>query len=267
MSRTCCIAVLLALALAGCSGADGANGKQGPAGDPGPQGPAGPGGGASVNAVLPSAAYLGGHAAGDHQRFCDELDGRGQGQFGAGVSVDSLQVASPTAIVADISVQFDASPGPRDVSVTDGSDTLVYKGAFTVAPPTQLVPQGNVAQGAILLARVQDLDFTRPFDATTQGDGLFTPITYPNIELSTDPGVVTQFSSAQAYSLAAVVLVDLDHPAGPAKLDVLSGPPGGTRQSFPESRGAGCRRAYAASAHARPGHDPRRQGRVRFGDL
>lgn len=214
----------------GCSGSTGATGKQGPAG---PAGPAGPGGNPSVNAVVPSSAFLGGSESVTISGFATSWTDAAKLDFGTGVTVDSMQVASPTAIVAHLSVAFDATPGARDVTVTDGGSTLTYKGAFSIDPPTALDVQGTLAQGSVVMAKITDLDFTRPFDATTAGDGLFTPITYPNLEISTEPGVGSQLQSAQAFSISTLLLIDLDQPAGKTKLDVLSGPVGGTRQSFP----------------------------------
>ncbi len=231
MTRSWIALALIAWAgLSGCSGSDGATGKQGPQG---PSGPAGPGGNPSVNAVVPSSAFLGGAESITISGFATSWTDSAHVDFGAGVTVDSMQVASPTAIVAHVSVAFDATPGIRDVTVTDGGSTLTYKGAFSVDPATALSVQGTLAQGSVVMAKVTDLDFTRPFDATTAGDGLFTPISWPNIEVSTDTGVASQLQSAQAYSLDTILLIDLDVVAGKTKLDVLSGPVGGTRENFP----------------------------------
>ncbi len=224
------VALVAWVGLIGCSGADGANGKQGPQG---PAGPFGPGGDPSVNAVVPSSALLGGAETVTVSGFATSWSDSAKLDFGPGVTIDSEQVASPTAIVAHISVAFDATPGQRDVKVSDGGSTLTYKAAFSIDPATALSIQGTLAQGSILLAKVQDLDFARPFDATTQGDGLFTPISYPNLEISTEQGVASQLQSAQAYALDTLLLVDMDRAAGKTKLDVLSGPAGGARENFP----------------------------------
>lgn len=221
--------VLLVALAAACSGTDGTNGKNG---EQGPAGPGVEGGAPSISAVLPASAFLGGSAtvtiSGSGTTWSDQA----QPDFGAGVTVKSVAVASPTALVADIDVAFDATVGTRDVTVTDGSSSLSYTGAFRVQSPTTLDAQGTVAQGSVLLAKIRDLDFSRPFDTTQTGDGLFTPISYPNITLSTDTGVAAQLNGVQAYALDVALLVDLDVAAGPAKVDVLSGPVG-ARTSFP----------------------------------
>ena len=181
---------------------------------------------------MPSSAFLGGSATITISGFATSWTDAAQADFGAGVSVDSIQVASPTAIVAHVSVAYDATPGPRDVKITDGGSTLTYTGAFSVDPATAVSVQGTLTQGSILLAKVQDLDFARPFDATTTGDGLFTPISYPNLEISTEQGVTSQLQSAQPYAVDTLLLIDLDQPAEKTKLDVLSGPAGGSRENF-----------------------------------
>lgn len=216
----CSSLALSALAL-GCTGADGA------------RGPAGLGGPPSVSAVLPASAFLGGSAtvtvSGNGTQWGDGTTP----EFGPGVTVKSVVVASPTALVADIEVAFDAPVGLRDVTVSgEGGEPLAYRGAFRVLAPTSIVTEGTVAQGSIVVAKVNNLDVLRPYDTTTEGDGLFTPITYPNLTLGTESGVAAQLESAGAYSLGAVLIIDADAPAGPTSLDVLSGP-AGARTSFP----------------------------------
>ncbi len=225
------IAALLLALVAACSGADGKDGAQGPAG------PAAEGGAeASISAVVPAAAFLGGSVTVTISGNATTWSDQAQPDFGAGVTVKSVAVASPTAIVADIDVAFDADLGARDVTVTDGPSSLVYKSAFRVAPPTAVDAQGTVAQGSVVMAKIRDLDFSRPFDTTQAGDGLFTPITYPNITVSTDTGVAAQLNGVQAYQLDVLLLIDADVAAGPAKVDVLSGPVG-ARTSFANPAG------------------------------
>lgn len=233
LARLLCISI--ATVLVACSGSDGKDGAQGP------EGPAGPGadggaGVASISAVVPATAFLGGSATVTISGNATDWSDQAQPDFGAGVTVKSVAIASPTAIVADIDVDFDAAVGPRDVTVTDGGSSLAYKSAFRVMPPTSVDAQGTVAQGSVVLAKIRDLDFSRPFDTTQAGDGLFTPITYPNITLSTDTGIAAQLNGAQAYALDALILIDADVPAGATKVDVLSGPVG-ARTSFANPTG------------------------------
>ena len=52
--------------------------------------------------------------------------------FGAGVTVDSVVVANTTSLTADVSISWDAAPGPRDVTVTTGSEVAFGASLFTV---------------------------------------------------------------------------------------------------------------------------------------
>ncbi len=71
--------------------------------------------------------------------------------LGAGVTVTSITVTSPTAITATAIVQATALTGPRDLTVTTGTQLLTYGSAFYVtsgpAAIALLVPaQGNQGQ-------------------------------------------------------------------------------------------------------------------------
>jgi hypothetical protein len=224
LSATICFALAT-----GCSGADGPQGPRGPAGAAADGGvPGSP----SISAIVPTSAFLGGSATVTISGNATSWSNQAKPDFGNGVTVNSVTVASPTALVAEIDVAFDADLGVRNVTVTDGTDSLTYKGVFHVDAPTKLDTQGTVAQGSIVLAKIRNLDVSRPYDTTQSGDGLFTPITYPNITLSTDSSLAAQVNGVQAYAIDALVLIDADVAVGPAKLDVLSGPVG-ARTSFP----------------------------------
>ena len=152
--------MLLAFATA-CSGSDGAKGDTGPRVRRVPARKAAPAHRASARSC-PASAFLGGSAtvtiSGNGTAWSDQA----KPDFGKGVTVNSITVASPTALVADIDVAFDANLGARDVTVTDGSDSLTYKGSFRVQPPTTLDVQGTVAQGSIVLAKNPQSGFFPP---------------------------------------------------------------------------------------------------------
>jgi hypothetical protein len=142
--------------------------------------------------------------------------------FGAKITVKSLTVASPTALVAHVVVGADAAVGPRDIVVRDGAEELVYKGAFSVEPPVKLSVAGEAAQGSIFAAHARGLDFATPFD-TTQGGSLFSP-TYPNLSVTASPGVSATVSSVSEYAVDYQVFVDVDAAAGPVAAEISSGP-------------------------------------------
>lgn len=224
---------------AGCSGDDGEDGatgpagpagEQGPAGETGPQGPAGEDAVAtpSISAVSPHAAFLDRSKTvtiSGHGTEWSDADAPAV-SFGDNVTVDSVSVASPTALVATITIDPDATLGARDVTVTVGSDTLTYTNGFMVESPLGLELMGTAAQGSILIATANNRDFDTPFDTTYTGDGFFTPIEYVNLQVSALDGIDASVSSASAYSIEMLMFADVDAPEGDKDIDILSGPSG-----------------------------------------
>jgi hypothetical protein len=151
-----------------------------------------------------------------------------QVDFGPGITVDDVVVASPTAVVARVTVTSDATLGPRDVTV-GGS---VYNDGFSVVSPLRVTLQGTMAQGSILLVRLQSLDFSTPFDTTSESLGLFGPFVFPNIVADVPEGVELNVDDVQPYLIDATLYVDVNAPAGVSPLQVLSGP-AGQETSFP----------------------------------
>jgi len=223
MARRLELCWVLAATLLGCSGDPGTPGPKGDAGEKGDNGDSGGGTGKpSLSAAVPESAFLA-------RTFDVTLSGSGtawadnvKADFGEKILVNKLTVASPTALVASITVSPDAATGPRDVKVTDGATALVYKGAFTVTSPLKLAISGAPAQGSIFLVHARGLDFQTPFDLT-QGGSVFAP-TYPNITLVTSPGITTAVSNVAEYSVDYQVFVDVNAAASDVKASILSGP-------------------------------------------
>jgi hypothetical protein len=173
------LALLASLVAIGCSsgsisqpGEPGAAGQPGAQGPQGPEGPAGPGATVdpSVSAVTPVRAFLARTTtvtiSGDDTKWNDTSTV----DFGAGVKVDKLVAASPTALVATITIAPEAAVGARDVKVKTGESTQVFAKAFTVASPIEVVgTQGAIAQGSIAFVTVKNLDLSTPFDTTVSG--------------------------------------------------------------------------------------------------
>src|SRR5687768_15759287 len=125
----------------------------------------------SVSGVFPSSAFLGRtlrvEISGDATNWKDgtTLD------FGAGVTVTNVKVASPTALFAEVTIAPDAAPGLRDVTVTNGGDRLVLAEAFQLESAITLKFNGSVAQGSVASFAINNHDFETPFDDTSTGDG------------------------------------------------------------------------------------------------
>jgi quinohemoprotein amine dehydrogenase alpha subunit-like protein len=232
---------------AGCSGSDGADGKDGapgatgdtgPAGDPGDPGTPGQNASSSpsVSAVTPYRVFLDRTKTVTISGFGTEwtTDDTPTVSFGDNVAVDSVTVASPTALVVTISVDADATLGARDVTVTAGSDSLTYATGFMVESPLSLNLVGTAAQGSIIVGDVTNHDVENPFDTTHVGDGLFSQIVYTNVQVSALAGINGQVDTVDVFGLGLVLFADVDAAAGSKNLELLSGPDSNqTRFAYP----------------------------------
>ena len=229
---------------AGCSGSDGADGKNGTNGAPGDTGPAGdpgtPGQNAtsspSVSAVTPYRVFLDRTKTITISGFGTEwtTDDTPTVSFGDNITVDSVTVASPTALVVNISVDSDATVGARDVTVTAGSDSLTYATGFMVESPLTLNLSGTAAQGSIIVADAMNRDVENPFDTTHVGDGLFSDIVYTNVQVSALAGIAGQVGTVDVFGVGLVLFADVDAAAGAKDLEIISGPDGNqTRFPYP----------------------------------
>jgi len=190
----------------------------------------------SVSGVVPSEVFLGRQStvlvlgSGTNWRAGATAD------FGDGVTVDDLQVASPSALLATITVDPSAAGGARDVTVSDGGQSLTLTGAFFLDSPIAVDVEGDLAQGSIAIVTVTNRDIFTPFDATTEGDGFFTPLSFPNLSVVLPAGATAQINSVDPFSVEFMLLIDVNATAGLADLEILSGP-AGSADSFPLSGG------------------------------
>lgn len=157
-------AVSVAL-LSGCAGADGKDGAAGNNGENGQQGKDGNPTKASPNALSPAVGFLGRdmeiHLGFDGTSF--DAANPPKVEFGAGIKVQDVKVASATLLKVKVLIDRTAAPGAKDVTIGD----VVAKGAFEVKPSLKLdeaVPAEQGGLGAVLITN-QD---TAVFD-TNQG--------------------------------------------------------------------------------------------------
>ena len=178
----------------------------------------------SVSGVFPSSAFLGRQVrvevSGDVTGWSDNATVN----FGEGITVDSVAVASPSALFAEITIADDAPPGLRDVTVTDGGQSLVLEASFELESAVSLQFRGTVAQGSLALFTVGNRDFFSPFDTTSTGDGFFTPLVFTNVQLTAPAGVRLQVDSVDAFMITGTAFIDVDAVPGPVA--VHSGPDG-----------------------------------------
>jgi hypothetical protein len=211
-----------ALALTGCTVANGPAGPPGEQGDPGESGSGKP----SVSAVTPTEAFL--------SRTLDvTISGSGTAWSDATtvtfgdpkITVNTVTVASPSALVVNVTIPSDATIGATDVTVNDGSDQ-VFAGGFKITSPLKTTVEGTLAQGSVLFVHARGLDFETPFDTTSTGDGFFTPLVYTYLGIDGVGGVSNEPVNASDYTVDYLAFVDVD--AAVAAQDVLiqSGPDG-----------------------------------------
>jgi len=182
----------------------------------------------SVSAIEPSTVFLGRsvdvHLAGFDTSWMDST----MLSFGDGITVNKVTAGSATGLTANITIDPAAATGARDVTVTDGMNSELFKASFTVSPPVKISYLGTVAQGSLSVIHVELLDHDNLFD-TTNTPGFLGPPTYTNLAIKGPAGVNFQISSVTPTTADGTVLVDVDAAATTAQLDVESGPPmGGT---------------------------------------
>jgi hypothetical protein len=148
--------------------------------------------------------------------------------FGDGVTVDSADVLATGGILATITIDADAEIGARDVTVNDA----VLTGGFELQSPITVEASGTVAQGSISLLTITNHDQANPFDVTSEGDGLFTPITYPNFSATVAEDLDVVVSTVGPYSAELILLADVDAMPGASSLELNSGPAGSTVRSL-----------------------------------
>lgn len=160
-------------------------------------------------------------------------DGTSTVLFGDGITVNKITAASPTALVANITVANDAPLGPRDVTVTQGSNAEPYKMAFSIESPIDVTVNGTTAQGSIVSLTIVNKDLEHLFDDTSTGGGLFSAPTYTNVAIKAPAGTTLNIDSVTPFKVQATMLIDVK--ATPVKFDLLvkSGPIDGKRDEFP----------------------------------
>jgi hypothetical protein len=207
---------------AGMNGTDGTNGEAGP---PGSSAPANP----SVSGVTPPQSFLARTVDVSISGYGTSWSSATTVDFGAGVKVNKITVGSPTALVVNITTDKAAATGPRDVTVTDGSNKETFKGAFQVLSPISFAFQGTMAQGSLLLATATVLDTTTPLDTTQVPDPNDPFATIPgDLALTAPAGVSVTPVSVTDFGAVFELFIDVPAAAGMFDLDLVSGPAGAT---------------------------------------
>jgi hypothetical protein len=188
----------------------------------------------SASGVFPAEGFIGRKL--EHVEISGEETKWADGatvSFGEGITVSNVVVASESDIFVDLDIDAAGALSDHDVTVTSGKETDTLKAAFRTKSPIDFAIQGQAAQGSVAEFTVTNHDFDNPFDTTSTGDGLFTPIEFPNIQLDGGPGVTLSVSNVTPYSITGLALIDVDAPGTTAPIEVISGPAGGTQVTSP----------------------------------
>jgi Quinohemoprotein amine dehydrogenase, alpha subunit domain III len=138
--------------------------------------------------------------------------------FGGGITVSNVMVASPTDLFCDVAIDPTAPPGLSDVSVSSGGTFTLTK-AFNVTSPVELTFQGGVEQGGSPAFTLVNHDFDNPFDLSVDATGALA-----NLKLTGPTGTDFEVNAqgSTAYSLSGSAFLDGD--AMPGALTIASGP-------------------------------------------
>ena len=224
----------------GCAGADGTQGQQGPAGqdgkkgsdgtkgsdgqkgntgekgDPGQKGDTGEKGekgdsavsDASINGINPNAVYVGLNATLQISGFGTQWKSSSIPTVtfeSPKIHVNKTTVASPTALIVDITLDSDVPIGAQEVKV----DGLVYKG-FNVEPIIDVVPKMTFAQGSVGFVDIYNKDISRPFYGAS------------SVQWDTVEGINLQYDSISPTRLRLFAVVDVDAPVVHTPFSVTS---------------------------------------------
>lgn len=163
----------------------------------------------TVSGVFPAEGFTGRSMRVEISGDATDWSGSPGVNFGQGVTVSNVTVASPTSLFADITIGADAAPGTRDVTVTGGG-TFTLKSSFELKAPIDVAFDGMVAQGGTPYFTITNHDFDTPFD-TSQAD---TPSGY-NLTLDTPAGANFFVTDATPYQLKGFAFIDADAVPGP----------------------------------------------------
>ncbi len=139
--------------------------------------------------------------------------------FGTGITVNAVDVASPTDLFADITIDPAAAVGKNDVTVTNNGKKYTLAKAFELVSPTPITWSGDVAQGGVPFFTIENLDFSHQFDATQdQNTG-----EYLNTQITGPAGTQAIISSVTPFEIQGQLFIDVNAAAGSTPLTVVSG--------------------------------------------
>jgi len=143
--------------------------------------------------------------------------------YGDGITVNSNQVTSPTTITTNITIDAEATLGPRDVAISTGSEVLTVPGGFVVndtdvTAPVLLTTSPQSGTAGVPLNTAVTVELSEPLDRSTvtaSSFQLYDSFTgqYITGTLSVDAtGRVATFVPSQLLAVSRQHLVFLNSP-------------------------------------------------------
>ena len=146
-------------------------------------------------------------------QFTHFVQGTTQVTFGAGITVNTVTVASATGLTASISIAANATLGDRTVTVTTGAEVFSRTPGFTVTPGTP-----------VLLTVSPNSGKQNQANLNVQVTGQFTNFVQGTTEVTFGTGVaVNSLTVANAISLTANVTIANTAPVGHRTVAVTTG--------------------------------------------
>ncbi len=134
--------------------------------------------------------------------------------FGPGVTVSAVEVASPSALFVDLTIDPTATPGAVDISV----DGQTLPAGFMLASPVEVETLLPLAQGGLSLYSISNLDLLNPFDTTVDEEtGEFVGVTVT----ADGTGIDAFVADVSEFEIIIQASADLDATGG--ALTITSG--------------------------------------------
>lgn len=177
----------------------------------------------SLNGVFPASGFTGRkvrvEVSADNVAF---EEGKVSLDFGSGVTVSSVTIASPSALFAEIEIAGTAPIGTHDVVVHNGNDTLTLKQAFKLESPVAVRLDGTLAQGSVVTFTATNLDLTNLYDTTCGATFLGICLLYTGVRVEGPLGVTAVLDTVEPFRITGTLFVDVDAQSG--DISFVSGP-------------------------------------------
>jgi len=161
--------------------------------------------GGDAAGVFPDEGFVGRTLRVEVTGDTTDWDAASRLNFGDGITVGTIEVVSPSALQADITIAPTAAVGAYDVTVTDGGDTFTLAGAFNLVAPNKIEAL-DFAQGGLGQISITNLDLLNPFDTTTDPDtGEFVNLTIA----SADPSVALFVADVTSDTIILSAQIDV----------------------------------------------------------